>query len=177
MYEKVQNTMSVQQSAPEVRGPEKLHGSMGKAAANGERLLIAEAQSGGSSAFGELYERHRLKIYHIVLRILRNRQDAEDAAQRSFQRAFTNLSRFRGDSTFSTWLTRIAINEALMLLRQRRTSTRLLAGDSDDDYESSVFVLADKGPTPEEITAENELRGTPCCRKGALLSDRPLSGF
>src|SRR5215467_14859749 len=85
-----------------------------------ERLLVAQARSGHSGAFGALYERHKLKVYRTALRILRNQEDAEDAAQRSFQRAFTNLSRFRGDSTFSTWLTRIAINEALMILRQRR---------------------------------------------------------
>jgi len=58
-------------------------------ATNDERLLMAQARSGSSSAFGELYERHRLKIYRTAFRILRNRQDAEAATQRSFQRAFT----------------------------------------------------------------------------------------
>jgi len=131
---------------------------MAKAPANNEHLLIAEAKSGRSNAFGELYERHRSKIYRTAFRILRNEQDAEDAAQRSFQRAFTNLSRFRGDSTLSTWLTRIAINEALMLLRQRRTSIRLFERDGDEDYESSVSNLPDERATPEEIFAENERR-------------------
>lgn len=153
-----QDIMSVQQTIPVIRGPESLHGNMTKASANDELLLVAEAKLGGSTAFGELCERHRLRIYHAAFRILRNQQDAEDAAQRSFQRALTNLSRFRGDSTFSTWLTRIAINEALMLLRQRRKTTVLFEVNIDSDYESSAFDLADKGPTPEEITAKNELR-------------------
>ncbi|HEX8882499.1 MAG TPA: sigma-70 family RNA polymerase sigma factor [Candidatus Acidoferrum sp.] len=148
--------ISVQQTTP--RGPENLHGGLANAAANDERLLVAEAKSGSSSAFAELYERHRLKIYHITLRILRNQQDAEDAAQRSFQRAFTNLPRFRGDSKFSTWVNRIAINEALMMLRGRRTSTPLFESDGDNDQESLAFDLADKRPTPEEALAENELR-------------------
>lgn len=151
--------MRVQQATLIVRGPETLHDSPANDAANDERLLVAEAKSGSSSAFGELYQRHRLKIYHIALRILRNQQDAEDAAQRSFQRAFTNLARFRGDSKFSTWVNRIAINEALMMLRGRRTNTALFEGDSDNDHESFAFDLADKGPTPEETLAENELRG------------------
>ena len=85
-----------------------------------ELLLVAKAKSGHSGAFGELYERHREKIYRSAFRILRNRQDAEDAVQRAFQKAFTNLRRFREDSSFSTWVTRIGINEALMLLRKRR---------------------------------------------------------
>jgi RNA polymerase sigma-70 factor (ECF subfamily) len=133
---------------------------MAKAAAINERLLVAEARSGSSSAFAELYECHREAIYRTALRILRNQQDAEDAVQRSFQRAFTNLRRFRGDSTFSTWLTRIAINEALMLLRQRRTNTLPLESGSDGDYESSAFNLVDKGSTPEEALAAKELRDT-----------------
>jgi len=149
--------MSVQQP---IRGLENEHGSMAKAATINERLLVREAMSGCSSAFAELYERHRAGIYRRALRILRNQQDAEDAVQRSFQRAFMNLRRFRGDSAFSTWLTRIAINEALMVLRQRRTNTVPLEGGSDEDYEFSAFSLVDKGPTPEEVLAVKELRGS-----------------
>jgi RNA polymerase sigma-70 factor (ECF subfamily) len=98
--------------------------SAAKAASTDERLLVAQAKSGRSSAFGKLYELHRVRVYHTAFRILRNRQDAEDAVQRSFQRAFTNLCRFREDSTFSTWVTRIAINDALMLLPSVPTSLR-----------------------------------------------------
>jgi len=150
--------MSLQQVAPVIRGSESVLRSMAKAATSEERRLVAEARSGCSNAFGELYERYRPRIYRTALRILRNPQDAEDAAQRSFQRAFTNIARFRGDSNFSTWLTRVAINEALMLLRQRRTKPRLLDGGSDGDYDSSVRNLADKAPTPEEALAAKELR-------------------
>jgi len=152
--------MSVQQTAPVIRGPESARRTTTKAAAVDEGHLVTEAKSGCSSAFGELYERYRPRIYQTAFRILRNQQDAEDAAQRSFQRAFTNLPRFRGDSAFSTWLTRVAINEALMLLRQRHANLRVLAVGTDGDYESSVLNLADKGPTPEEALAAKEIRDT-----------------
>jgi RNA polymerase sigma-70 factor (ECF subfamily) len=123
-----------------------------------EHVLIAQAKSGHANAFGELYERHRLRIYHTAFRILRNRQDAEDAVQQSFQRAFTKLSGFREDSTFSTWVTRIAINEALMMLRQQRVTTPLFDPNNDDVNATSVLDLVDEGPTPEQALAENEDR-------------------
>jgi RNA polymerase sigma-70 factor (ECF subfamily) len=122
--------------------------------------LVAQAKSGSSSAFGELYERHRVKVYNTIFRLLRQREDAEDAVQRCFQRAFANLARFRGDSRFSTWVTRIAINEALTLLRQRRANTP----PSESSYrkaESPVILnLADEAPTPEQTLAANELSAT-----------------
>lgn len=128
-----------------------------KHAGGDDHLLVAVAKAGHPNAFGALYERHRLRIYQTALRILRNAQDAEDAAQRSFQRAFTNLSRFREDSTFLTWLTRITINEALMMLRQRRTNIRIFEGNGDRDYGPSAFDVPDKGPTPEEALSEHEV--------------------
>lgn len=125
-----------------------------------ERSLVAQAKSGCSKAFGQLYERHRMRIYQTVLRVVRQREDAEDAVQRCFQQAFTNLARFREESRFSTWVSRIAINEALMLLRQRRANTPL----SETSYENaeSLFVLnlEDMAPNPEQTLAANELRAT-----------------
>lgn len=120
--------------------------------------LVAKAKSGLEDAFGELYKRHRVKAYRAALRILRNQQDAGDAVQRAFQRAFTNLKRFRGESTFSTWLTRVAINEAQTLVRQHRPSTRILVDSSDGDCESWAFGFADKAQTPEEMLAEKEFQ-------------------
>jgi RNA polymerase sigma-70 factor (ECF subfamily) len=149
--------MKVQEATPLTELREGTRSTAAKAASTDERLLVAQAKSGRSSAFGKLYELHRVRIYHAAFRILRNRQDAEDAVQRSFQRAFTNLCRFREDSTFSTWITRIAINDALMLLRQRRANTRLQE-NNDGTEEPSVLDPADKGPTPEQAFAETERR-------------------
>jgi RNA polymerase sigma-70 factor, ECF subfamily len=151
--------MNVQEATPLTEQREGEHCGTGEAPPTDERRLVTQAKSGSSTAFGELYDRHRQRIYQTAFRILRNRQDAEDAVQRSFQRAFTNLCRFREDSTFSTWVTRIAINDALMLLRQRRAKTRLLE-NKDDTEATSVLDPADKGPTPEQALAETELRAT-----------------
>ena len=137
--------------------PECTYGREHESASVGERRLVAQAKSGCSTAFGELYERHRLKVYHAAFRILRNRQDAEDAAQRSFERAFINLAGFRGDSTFSTWIVRIATNEALMMLRQRRAA--VISEISNDDARwARALDPADERPTPEEAVVESERR-------------------
>lgn len=129
----------------------------GKSASNEERTLVSQAKSGHSSAFGELYKCHRLRIYRTAFRILRNQQDAEDAVQQSFQRAFTNLGQFREDSAFATWVTRIAINEALMMLRRRRVTTPLFETNNDAKW-TSVLNLVDVGPTPEQALVKNEDR-------------------
>jgi RNA polymerase sigma-70 factor (ECF subfamily) len=150
--------MNVQEVTAVAERPEGRLPSTAECASADERLLVAQAKAGRASAFGELYERHRQRIYRTALRILRNQEDAEDSAQRSFQRAFTSLGRFREDSTFSTWVTRIAINEALMLLRQRRSSMRHLDDNCHSEDAYSVFDPADKAPTPEEALAEAERR-------------------
>jgi RNA polymerase sigma-70 factor, ECF subfamily len=150
--------MNVQEVTPTTERREEVPQRTPEAASTDERLLVAQARAGRSSDFGELYERHRMRIHRTALRILRNREDAEDVAQRAFQRAFTNLDRFRGDSAFSTWVTRIAINEALMLLRQRRTNTTLSEDNSRGDEAHLIFDPAEKGPTPEEAHAETERR-------------------
>lgn len=124
----------------------------------GERWLVAQAKSGHPSAFGELYECHQARIYRAAFRILRDRQDAEDAVQNSFQRAFTNLCRFREDSAFSTWVTRIAINEALMMLRHRRAMSPITGTSNDDAQQTLAFDLADERPTPEQAAVESERR-------------------
>lgn len=123
-----------------------------------ERRLVAQAKSGSSSAFGQLYERYRLRVYNTAYQVLRQSQDAEDAVQRSFQRALTNLAKFREDSKFSTWVTRIAINEALMMLRRRRANTALPEVIHDDTETPGLLQFVDGKPSPEQTVAANELR-------------------
>ena len=85
-----------------------------------EEQLIAAAKSGRRAPFGELCERHMKKVSCVTRRITRNREDAEDAAQECFLNAFVHLKDFDGRSQFATWLTRIAINAALMKFRKNR---------------------------------------------------------
>ena len=79
--------------------------------------MIAPAKGGENNSFELLVKRYEKRILIIALRITRNWHDAEDAKQQSFQKAFSQLHTFQGKSSFSTWLTRIAINEALLMLR------------------------------------------------------------
>jgi len=123
-----------------------------------EHSLVAKAKSGHADAFGELCKGQQRKAHCTALRILRNVQDAEDAVQRAFHRALVNLQRFREDSTFSTWLTRIVINEALMLLRQRRAREPLHENNADPAQGDGGVEVADDGPTPEQILCESERR-------------------
>src|SRR5882724_3730994 len=83
-----------------------------------EKQLIAAVKSGRRAPFGELCERHMKRVSCVTRRIARNREDAEDAAQECFLNAFVHLKDFDGRSQFATWLTRIAINAALMKLRK-----------------------------------------------------------
>jgi RNA polymerase sigma factor, sigma-70 family len=149
--------MRIQEAAPLAESREILHFTAAKSAPTDERLLVSQAKSGCPHSFGELYQRHRPRTYRTVLRILGNHQDAEDAVQRTFQRAFTHPDRFREDSTFPTWVTRIAINEALMLLRQRRPLTSISHCANHDVETPSAFDPPDEHPTPEQVVTKAEL--------------------
>ncbi len=150
--------MSVFELQPAVNAVRGLPLVSGNQGVSDDRTLVAKAKLGHHDAFEELYNRHQRKAYCTALRILRNQQDAEDAVQRAFQRALVNLQRFREDSTFSTWLTRIVINEALMLLRERRRREPLYENDVDAEQGHGSMEVADGGPTPEEILCESERR-------------------
>jgi hypothetical protein len=82
--------------------------------------LVAAAKNGSNEAFEVLVRRHQARILSAFWRLTRNREDAEDIVQRSLQKAFVHLRQFEGNSSFSTWLTRIAINEAIMWLGKKR---------------------------------------------------------
>jgi len=152
-FRKAGETMNGQHTACATKDLENEGATTVQGGADEDYLLVAAARSGNGDAFGTLFERHRSKAYRIAFRILRNDHDAEDAVQRSFQRAFVNLSRFRLESSFSTWMTRIAINEALMMLRQRRPAH----SGNDTDAAHGLF---DERPTPEQALAQTELRSS-----------------
>ncbi len=90
-----------------------------------DEMLVSLAKSGEPSAFVELSKRHANRVFQTTYRLTRNRQDAEDALQDSFLKAFKHMKDFEQRSSFSTWLTRIAINSALMILRKKRNGSEI----------------------------------------------------
>ena len=119
--------------------------------------LVAGAKTGDARAFELLVERHERKIFATAQRITRNREDAEDVVQQSFQKAFVHLKKFEGNSLFCTWLTRIAINEALMLLRRKRGWHEVPIEASSTKTESALPLgLLDSAPSPEDRCLDRE---------------------
>jgi RNA polymerase sigma-70 factor, ECF subfamily len=116
----------------------------------GDHAIALAAKRGDELAFGILFERYQPKIFAVALRYTRVSEDAEDIVQQTFQKAFIHLHAFAGKSSFSTWLTRIAINEALMLLRRGRTLREV---PIDDSSENETFTrgleIPDSGLNPE----------------------------
>lgn len=130
-------------------------------------LLTLAARSGVSAAFVELSRRHSERIRLRAYRILGNWEDAEDVLQDSLLRAFKHLGQFRGTCSFSTWLTRIAINSALMELRRRRVRLEISydrIADSTGTTESWEFP--DPSPSPERLCGNRE---TEVLLRGAIL--------
>jgi RNA polymerase sigma-70 factor, ECF subfamily len=122
-----------------------------------EEQVVAAAKGGDEGAFETLFNRHQRKIFMLAFRYTRVREDAEDIVQQTFQKAFVHLQTFEGKSSLSTWLTRIAINQALMLLRSRRGLREILIGDSSgDEVATPVLELADANPDPEARFLQRE---------------------
>ena len=119
--------------------------------------IVLAAKGGDEQAFGILFKRYQPKIFAIALRYTRIPEDAEDVVQETFQKAFLHLRRFQGKSSFSTWLTRIAINEALMLLRRGRAGREVSIDDSSEDESAKHRVqIPDSDPDPEMSYLERE---------------------
>ena len=124
---------------------------------NSEETLVVAAKSGDEQALETLFKRHQQRVLRIVLRYARVREDAEDIVQQSFQKAFVHLRRFEGKSTFSTWLTRIAINEALMFLRSIGAVREVSMDDAGDaDGSSASLEIPDSRQDPEASYLQRE---------------------
>ncbi len=124
-----------------------------------EEQLIAAAKAGRRAPFGELCERHFKRLFRVIHRIIRNREDGEDAVQECFLNAFVHLKDFDGRSQFATWLTRIAINAALMKLRKNRRAREVPIREPNPSSESVAqreFRYA--APDPEEMYRLRERR-------------------
>jgi len=123
----------------------------------GDKELVAAAKGGDDLAFETIVKRHRQRILGLALRYTRSQEDAEDIVQQTFQRAFFHLLGFEGRSSFATWLTSIAINQALILLRKRRALRELPFDESgNDEGATPARQIADASPDPEARYLQGE---------------------
>jgi RNA polymerase sigma-70 factor (ECF subfamily) len=116
-----------------------------------DRHLVLAAQSGCETAFNELWNLYSRRVYKTVFSITKNAQDSEDATQDSLLRAFLAFESFEGRASFYSWLTRIAINSALGILRRRRSRPEISLNPTHPWDEGSVLVeFRDSAPNPEQ---------------------------
>jgi len=122
-----------------------------------EPVLVAAAKAGDISAFNTLVNRYERKIFRLTQNITQNREDAEDAMQEAFLKAFEHLGDFEGNSRFYTWLVRIAVNQALMKLRRRRPNVVSLDEEIDTGEDMMPREIEDWGPSPAERYEQTEM--------------------
>src|ERR1700687_2537542 len=125
-----------------------------------EAELIGRAAAGDADALEHIFARHSPVLYQTALRLVGTPEEAEDVVQEGMLNAFRNLRRFEGRSQFSTWLTRIVINAALMRLRSRRSRPVVSLDEKLSAEDDATFAdqFADAGPNPEQAYARGELR-------------------
>ena len=124
-----------------------------------EEQLIAAAKTGRQAPFGELCERHVKKIFRVIYRIMRNREDTEDAVQDCLLNAFAHVKDFDERSRFATWLTRIAINAALANLRKNHWKREVPINEPNPPCELERHSgIRDDAPDPEETYRLRERR-------------------
>ena len=123
-----------------------------------DRALVRRAQTGDRAAFSLLTARYRQRIMNLAMRYMQNREDAEDAVQDIFIRAYWGLARFRGDAAFYSWLHRIAVNASKTALRERARDARFLAPNPlPPDQSSETSPRMQELDTPEELALTDEI--------------------
>ncbi|HYZ87046.1 MAG TPA: RNA polymerase sigma factor [Bryobacteraceae bacterium] len=124
-----------------------------------EAALVEKAKAGDDQAFNELVNRYERRVYRMAKQITQSDEDAEDVLQESFLKAYTHLDSFQGQSKFYTWLVRIAVNEALMKLRKRKSDRTVSLDEPTDTGEDTVVrEIAVWEDDPEQRYSREELR-------------------
>jgi RNA polymerase sigma-70 factor, ECF subfamily len=125
-----------------------------------ELELVARARKGDTASFSVLLRRYEGKIFRLAMNITQNREDAEDVLQEAFLKAYEHLDQFQGNSKFYTWVVRIAVNQALMKLRKRRSDRAVSLDEQIDTGEDTVVrEIAAWDPDPEQRYSQEELQG------------------
>jgi RNA polymerase sigma-70 factor (ECF subfamily) len=119
--------------------------------------LVILCQLGENGAFAELMDRHRRSAMKLALSILHDKLDAEDEVQNAFWKAYQHIGQFQQDSKFSTWLTRIVVNQCLMRLRQGRRAKFYYLDDTPMGDDVVTLQLEDKRQSPERKLAQTEV--------------------
>jgi len=124
-----------------------------------EAAIVAQARLGNTGAFNELLRRYERKIFRLALHITQNREDAEDVLQESFLKAYEHLDQFQGQSKFYTWIVRIAVNQALMKLRKRKSDRSVSLDETIDTGEDNLSrEIAAWDENPEQKYSRDELQ-------------------
>jgi RNA polymerase sigma-70 factor (ECF subfamily) len=125
-----------------------------------ESQLVTQARAHDMTAFNELVRRYEGKIFRLAQHVTQNREDAEDVLQETFLKAYEHLDQFKGDSKFYTWIVRIAVNQALMKLRRRKTDKSVSLDETIDTGEDTVTrEIAAWDEDPEQRFSREELGG------------------
>jgi RNA polymerase sigma-70 factor, ECF subfamily len=126
----------------------------------GDAELVQLARQRDAGAFRAIMRRYNRRLYRVARSVTRDDSEAEDVVQEAYLRALTNLGAFRGDSSLATWLTRIALNEALGRLRRRRPTVELstLDVESQDETQIIPFPQMTANSDPERTVAQREIR-------------------
>ena len=136
-----------------------LGGRLASPAVRKEWDLVQQAIAGNANAQEHLFKTHTPRLFRTAFAVLRNKEDAEDAVQDSWYRAYRNLDSFQGRSAFSTWLTRIAINSALMRRRGKKVRTEASLDEILDNHSESIVDRAvDERPNPEQACLAVEVK-------------------
>jgi RNA polymerase sigma-70 factor (ECF subfamily) len=121
---------------------------------------IKQVKKGDQNAFGEIVELYKDRVYHVCFRMLGNKQEAEDAAQEAFIRAYMNISSFNQDLKFSTWIFRIATNLCIDRIRKKKPDYYLDAEVAGTDGLTMYSQIASDAPLPEKELESQELQET-----------------
>ena len=125
-----------------------------------EAVLVSNAREGDARSFSTLVRRYENKIFRLAQHVTQNREDAEDVLQETFLKAYEHLDQFQGNSKFYTWLVRIAVNQALMKLRKRKTDKSVSLDDTIDTGEDTVVrEIASWDESPEQRYSREEMNG------------------
>ncbi len=123
-----------------------------------EAVLVSQSREGDTQAFGELVRRYEGKIFRLAQHITQNREDAEDVLQETFLKAYEHLEQFQGQSKFYTWVVRIAVNQALMKLRRRKTDKSVSLDETIDTGEDTIVrEIAAWDENPEQRFSREEI--------------------